>query len=179
MSMHSVWCSALLQFICARTVSCILLLWYCKAWSFRGALSLRFQPGLQGFSFQSKNLIVCKLLVSMKYAAGNLHFTLSNFRNLYALRSSSSIAALISYSHHHTEILFTAFSNLKGNSHQILLSEMSLPGIEVLTEKLLPKILVRLGKENPSKRRCKVAFVQRKCAVTSSVWVRFLYATYN
>ena len=63
---------------------------------------------------------------------------------------------------------------LKGNSHQILLSEMSLPGIEVHIEKLLPKILGRLGKENPSKRRCKVAFVQRKCSVTSSV--RFLYA---
>ena len=68
---------------------------------------------------------------------------------------------------------------LKGNSHQILLSEMSMPGVEVLIEKLLPKILGRLGKENPSKRRCKVAFVQRKCAVTSSVSVRFLYATYN
>ena len=26
--------------------------------------------------------------------------------------------------------------NLKGNSHQILLSEMSLPGVEVLIEKL-------------------------------------------
>ena len=67
----------------------------------------------------------------------------------------------------------------KGNSRQILLSEMSLPGIEVPIEKLLPKILWRLGKENPSKRRCKVAFVQRKCALTSSVLVRFLYATYN
>ena len=68
---------------------------------------------------------------------------------------------------------------LKGNSHQILLSEMSLPGVEVPIEKLLPEILGRLGKENPSKRRCKVAFVQRKCAVTSSVSVQFLYATYN
>ena len=68
---------------------------------------------------------------------------------------------------------------LKGNSHQILIFDMSLPGIEVLIEKLLPKILVRLEKENPSKRRCKVAFVQRKCTVTSSVLVRFLYATYN
>ena len=48
---------------------------------------------------------------------------------------------------------------LKGNSHQILLSEMSLPGVEVLIEKLLPKILGRLGKENSSKRQCKVAFV--------------------
>ena len=67
---------------------------------------------------------------------------------------------------------------LKGNSHQILLSEMSLPGVEALIEKLLPKILGRLGKENPSKRRCKVAFVQRKCAVMSSVSVRFLYARY-
>ena len=68
---------------------------------------------------------------------------------------------------------------LKGNSHQILLSEMSLPGVEVLIEKLLPGILGRLGKENPSERRCKVAFVQRKCAVTSSVSVQFLYASYN
>ena len=51
---------------------------------------------------------------------------------------------------------------------------MSLPGIEVLIEKLLPKILGRLWKENPSKRRCKVAFVQRKCAVTSSVSVQFV-----
>ena len=56
---------------------------------------------------------------------------------------------------------------------------MSLPGVEVLIEKLLPKILGRLGKENPSKRRCKVCFVRHKCAVTSSVSVRFLYATYN
>ena len=68
---------------------------------------------------------------------------------------------------------------LKGNSHQILLSEKSLPGIEVRIEKSLPKILGRLGKENPSKRRSKVAFVQRKCSVTSSVSVRFLYALYN
>ena len=70
-------------------------------------------------------------------------------------------------------------TQLKGNSHQILLSEMSLPGVEVLIEKLLPNILGRLGRENPSKRLCKVAFVQRKCAVTSSVLVRFLYALYN
>ena len=68
---------------------------------------------------------------------------------------------------------------LKGNSHQILLSGLSLPGVKVLIEKLLPKILGRFGKENPSKRRCKVAFVQRKCAVKSTVSVRFLYATYN
>ena len=61
----------------------------------------------------------------------------------------------------------------------MLLSEMSLPGIDVLIEKLLPKTFRRLGKENLSKRRCKVAFVQRKCAVTLSVSVRFLYATYN
>ena len=68
---------------------------------------------------------------------------------------------------------------LKGNSHQILLSGMSVPGVEVLIEKLLPKMIGRLGKENPSKIRYKVAFVQRKCALTSSVLVRFLYATYN
>ena len=30
---------------------------------------------------------------------------------------------------------------VKGNSHQITLSEMSLPGVEGLIEKLLPKIL--------------------------------------
>ena len=41
------------------------------------------------------------------------------------------------------------FVILKGNSHQILLSEMSLPGIEELIEKMVPKILGRLGKENP------------------------------
>ena len=76
-------------------------------------------------------------------------------------------------------LLVTSITILKGNSHRILLSEMSLPRVEVLIEKLLPKILGRLGKENPSKRRCKVAFVQRKCTVTSSVSVRFLYATYN
>ena len=39
---------------------------------------------------------------------------------------------------------------LKKNSHQVLLSEMSLPGIKVLIEKLLSKILGRLGKEKPS-----------------------------
>ena len=37
-------------------------------------------------------------------------------------------------------------SILQGNSHQILLSEMSLPGVEVPSEKLLPKILGRLGR---------------------------------
>ena len=69
----------------------------------------------------------------------------------------------------------SSYFSLKGDSYQILLSEMSLPGIEVLIEKWLPKILGRLGKENSSKRRCKVAFVQRKCSVTSSVSVRLLY----
>ena len=68
---------------------------------------------------------------------------------------------------------------LKGNSHQMLLSEMSVPGVEVPIEKLLSKTLGSLQKENSSKRRCKVAFVQRKCAVTSSVSVRFLCAAYN
>ena len=66
-------------------------------------------------------------------------------------------------------------SRLKGNSHQIILSEMSLPGIEVFIEKLLLNILGRLGKKNPSKRQCQVAFVQHKCVVTLSVSVRFLY----
>ena len=64
---------------------------------------------------------------------------------------------------------------IKGNSHQILLSEMSLPGIEVLIEKLLPKILGRLGKENLSKRRCKVAFV----SFCRQFLYDFLYASYN
>ena len=36
-------------------------------------------------------------------------------------------------------------ASLKGKFHQTLLSEMSLTGIEVLVEKLLPKILGRLG----------------------------------
>ena len=40
---------------------------------------------------------------------------------------------------------------LKGNSHQTLLSEMNLPVIEVLIEKLLPKIVGRLWKETPLK----------------------------
>ena len=61
-------------------------------------------------------------------------------------------------------------SGFMGNAHQILLSEMSLLGNEVLIEKLLPKILRKLGKENPSKRRCKVAFVQCKCAAKPSVF---------
>ena len=80
---------------------------------------------------------------------------------------------------HTSTTVMCTFMQLKRNSHQILLSEMGLPGVEALIEKLLPKILERLGKENPSKRRCKIAFVQRKCAVTSSVSVRFLYAWYN
>ena len=54
---------------------------------------------------------------------------------------------------------------IKGELSPNLLSEMSLPGVEVFLEKLLPKILGRLGKENPSKRRCNVA----------SVSVQFLY----
>ena len=55
---------------------------------------------------------------------------------------------------------------------------MSLPGIEVLVEKLLPKILGRSGKENPSKRRCKVAFctAQVRCDVVSfgTISVRYV-----
>ena len=41
---------------------------------------------------------------------------------------------------------YLADRELKGNSHQILLSEMSLPRAEVLIEKLLSKILGRLRK---------------------------------
>ena len=40
---------------------------------------------------------------------------------------------------------------LKGKSHQILLSEIRVPVVEVLIEKLLSQILGRLGRENPSK----------------------------
>ena len=58
---------------------------------------------------------------------------------------------------------------LKGELSSNLLSEMSLAGVEVLIEKLLPKILGRLGKENPSKSRCKVALctAQVRCDVVS------------
>ena len=66
--------------------------------------------------------------------------------------------------------------HLEGNTHQILLLELSLPEIEVCTDKLLPKILEILGKENPSKEQCKIAFVQRKCAATPSVSARFYTA---
>ena len=65
------------------------------------------------------------------------------------------------------------YITLKGELSPSFTSEMSLPEAEVLIEKLLPEILGRLG--TPSKRRFKVAFVQRKCAVTSSVSVQFLY----
>ena len=61
----------------------------------------------------------------------------------------------------------------------MLLSEVIPPGIEVLIEKLLPKILGGLGKQNPFIRLCKVAFVQRKFSVTSSVLVRYLYTTHK
>ena len=37
----------------------------------------------------------------------------------------------------------------KGNSHQIFLSEMSLPGIEGLIEKLLPKRSREIGEGEP------------------------------
>ena len=40
---------------------------------------------------------------------------------------------------------------ITGHSHQILISEICLPGIEVSAENLLHKILGKLGKENPSK----------------------------
>ena len=38
--------------------------------------------------------------------------------------------------------MLAIMSSLKGNSHQILLSEMSLPGVEVPIEKLLQSDLV-------------------------------------
>ena len=46
--------------------------------------------------------------------------------------------------------------------HEVYIIILFCTGVEVPIEKLLPKILGRLGKENPSKRRCKVVFVQRK-----------------
>ena len=57
---------------------------------------------------------------------------------------------------------------------------MSLPGVEVPIEKCLPKILLRLGKENPSKRQCKVARLftaQVRCDVVSfgTISVRYVH----
>ena len=72
-----------------------------------------------------------------------------------------------------------ALSFFKGELSLNLLSKVSLPVIKVLIEKFLSEILGRLGRENPSRRRFKVALVQRKCSVTSSASVRYLYATYN
>ena len=68
--------------------------------------------------------------------------------------------------------------DLKGNSHQSLLSEMSLPGVEVVIEKLRTKILGRLGKENPSIGRSKDAFctAQVCCDIVSfgTISVRYI-----
>ena len=50
----------------------------------------------------------------------------------------------------------TRLTTLNGELSPNLLSEMSLPGVEVLVEKWLPKILGRLGKENPSKDDAKL-----------------------
>ena len=57
---------------------------------------------------------------------------------------------------------------------------MSLPGVEVPIEKCLPKILLRLGKENPSQRQCKVARLytaQVRCDVVSfgTISVRYVH----
>ena len=60
-----------------------------------------------------------------------------------------------------------AVSFFKGELSPNLLSKVSLPVIKVLIEKFLSEILGRLGKENPSRRRFKVALVQRKCSVMS------------
>ena len=51
--------------------------------------------------------------------------------------------------------------------------------VDVPAENLLPKILGRLGKGKPSKRRRKGTFVQRKFGAPTSVLVRFLNATYK
>ena len=56
----------------------------------------------------------------------------------------------------HTSLSHRWLVRLKGNSHQILLSEMSLPGIEVHIEKLLPKILGRLGRRTSLKDEAKL-----------------------
>ena len=58
--------------------------------------------------------------------------------------------------------------SLKGNPHQLVLSEVSQPGIEVSVEKLLPKIFGRLGKEKPAKtmQSCLCA-AQVRCDVVS------------
>ena len=69
------------------------------------------------------------------------------------------------------ELWDRALNSFNGELSPNLLSEMSLPGIEVLIEKLFTQNIREIGKENHSKRRCKVSFVQRKCAVTSSVSV--------
>ena len=68
---------------------------------------------------------------------------------------------------------------LRGNSHQILLSEMSLPGIEALIEKSLPKILGRLGKEfEPLKKTTQscLCTAQVRCDVVSfsTISVRYV-----
>ena len=54
---------------------------------------------------------------------------------------------------------------------QILLSEMTIPGTEVLIEKLLPKILGSLGKENTS-----FCTVQVRCDIISfgTISVRYI-----
>ena len=59
---------------------------------------------------------------------------------------------------------------------QILISEVSLPAIEVPIELLLPVNNREIGKDKPSIRRCEGAFVQRKFGFMSSVSVRFLHA---
>ena len=65
--------------------------------------------------------------------------------------------------------------SLKGNSHQIILSEMSQPGIEVHIEKLLLNILERLGKgKSPLKVNAKVPSYS-----ASSVWRQFGYNLYT
>ena len=53
-----------------------------------------------------------------------------------------------------------SFSFLKRTSLQILLSEMSLPGIEAPIENLLPKVLGRLEKEK----------MIQNCLCTAQVW---------
>ena len=52
---------------------------------------------------------------------------------------------------------------LKGNSHQILLSETRLPGIEVLIEKLLPKTIREIGEGEPLKK------TMQSCLCTAQV----------
>ena len=80
-------------------------------------------------------------------------------KNFYKNRAKAKVFITVTYIYfifHKTKLRYSYY--FKGNSHQILLSETSLPGIEAFIKKLLLKVLLlgRLGKENPSKRHSAV-----------------------